>query len=170
MTFGIYCYSDKKDNSIVYVGKDSHIDTNNRKYDHQSPSKYEHQPFNRILQNNPNRYTYQVLVYDVADEQTLNALEIQYIRQLKPRFNFTEGGDGYGCGKNNPNYGGLSETHKQKISEARTKPYARVIRAGYTPYGTQRYGLNYKGKQLQKSTNKAKLERLAFEINNKENI
>lgn len=91
---GIYAYFDKKDNSVVYVGKDSYIDENRRDKEHHKPSRYWKQSFNRVLQNNPNRYTYQVLVYDVKDQETLNGLEIQYIRQLKPKFNFTDGGDG----------------------------------------------------------------------------
>ena len=94
MAKGIYCYIDKKGNQIVYVGKDSNIDKNKRHIAHLAPSKYNEQPINRILQNNPDRYTYQVLVWRVEDENTLNALEIQYIRQLQPRFNFTDGGDG----------------------------------------------------------------------------
>lgn len=91
---GIYCYIDKKDNKIVYIGKDSHIERNKRHKTHMNPSRYDKQPFNRILQNNPNRYTYQVLVWNVKDQETLNALEIQNIRQLKPKFNYTDGGDG----------------------------------------------------------------------------
>lgn len=94
---GIYAYFDKKDNSVVYVGKDSNIDKGKRRIDHKSPSKYDAQPFNRIVQNNPNRYTYQVLVWNAKDQETLTSLEIQYIRQLKPKFNFTDGGDG-SCG------------------------------------------------------------------------
>ena len=94
---GIYAYFDKKDNSVVYVGKDSYIDEGKRRIDHKSPSKYDAQPFNRIVQNNPNRYTYQVLVWNAKDQETLTSLEIQYIRQLKPKFNFTDGGDG-SCG------------------------------------------------------------------------
>ena len=91
---GIYAYFDKKDNSVVYIGKDSNIDKNKRKTSHMISSNYNSQPFNRILQSNPNRYTYQVLVWNVKDQETLNALEIQYIRQLKPKFNYTDGGDG----------------------------------------------------------------------------
>lgn len=91
---GIYAYFDKKDNSVVYVGKDSSIEKNKRHREHMYKSNYNKQAINRILQNNPNRYTYQVLVWNVKDQETLNALEIQYIRQLKPKFNFTEGGDG----------------------------------------------------------------------------
>lgn len=108
---GIYCYIDKKDNKIVYIGKDSHIERNKRHKTHISPSHYDKQPFNRILQNNPNRYIYQVLVWNVKDQETLNALEIQNIRQLKPKFNFTEGGDGMTGFKH-------SEESKKKISEA----------------------------------------------------
>ena len=108
---GIYAYFDKKDNSVVYVGKDSYIDEGKRRSDHKSPSKYDAQPFNRIVQNNPNRYTYQVLVWNAKDHETLTSLEIQYIRQLKPKFNFTDGGDG-SCGFKH------SEESKMKIGEA----------------------------------------------------
>ena len=108
---GIYAYFDKKDNSVVYVGKDSYIDEGKRRIDHKSPSKYDAQPFNRIVQNNPNRYTYQVLVWNAKDQETLTSLEIQYIRQLKPKFNFTDGGDG-SCGFKH------SEESKRKIGEA----------------------------------------------------
>ena len=108
---GIYAYFDKKDNSVVYVGKDSYIDEGKRRSDHKSPSKYDAQPFNRIVQNNPNRYTYQVLVWNAKDQETLTSLEIQYIRQLKPKFNFTDGGDG-SCGFKH------SEESKMKIGEA----------------------------------------------------
>lgn len=91
---GIYAYFDKKDNSVVYVGKDTSIEKNKRHREHLYKSNYNKQAINRILQNNPNRYTYQVLVWDVKDQETLTSLEIQNIRQLKPKFNFTDGGDG----------------------------------------------------------------------------
>src|SRR5574344_253484 len=109
---GIYCYIDKKDNKIVYIGKDSHIERNKRHKTHISPSHYDKQPFNRILQNNPNRYIYQVLVWNVKDQETLNALEIQYIRQLKPKFNFTDGGDGISGFRH-------SDETKEKISKSK---------------------------------------------------
>jgi len=111
MTLGIYCYVDKKDNQIVYVGKDSHLDENRRHKQHYQSCYYPFQQINKVLQNNPNRYTYQVLVWNVEDQETLNALEIQYIRQLNPKFNFTDGGEGL-----------LGFTHseetKKKISES----------------------------------------------------
>ena len=102
---------------------------------HFQSSKHYAQPINRILQQNPNRYTYQVLVWNVDSQERLNALEIQYIRQLKPKFNFTDGGDGSSGfkhsektrkkmsennkGENNPMYGKKhSEETKKKISES----------------------------------------------------
>lgn len=94
ITKGIYCYIDNKNNDIVYVGKDSSIDKNVRHKSHLSPSRYNYQKINQILQNNIDRYSYHILAFDVDTEERLNALEIQYIRQLKPKFNFTEGGDG----------------------------------------------------------------------------
>lgn len=37
---GIYKYTDLKTGDVVYVGKDSHIDKNSRRYDHSAPSNY----------------------------------------------------------------------------------------------------------------------------------
>lgn len=88
---GIYAYFDKKDNSVVYVGKDTSIEKNKRHREHLYKSNYNKQAINCILQNNPNRYVYQVLIWNVKDQETLTALEIQNIRQLKPKFNFTDG-------------------------------------------------------------------------------
>ena len=113
MTAGIYCYVDRKTHKIVYVGKDSNIHKNTRHRQHLSKSRYNAQPFNRVLQNNPNRYVYQVLVWDVATQDRLNALEIQYIRQLQPKFNFTNGGDGVSGLRH-------SEEAKRRISKAQS--------------------------------------------------
>lgn len=49
MSKGIYCYIDKKNNKIVYIGKDSHIDKDRRKRQHMQPSNANSQPFNKIL-------------------------------------------------------------------------------------------------------------------------
>ena len=136
MSKGIYCYIDKKDNQIVYVGKDSYIDKNKRHKEHLAPSNYNEQPINRILQNNPNRYIYQVLwEIDDCTNNHLNQMEIFYIKKYDPQFNFTEGGDGVSGfrhseetrkkisesqkGENNPMYGKKhSEESRKKISEA----------------------------------------------------
>lgn len=91
---GIYCYKDVKTNEIVYVGKDSHINEDRRHRQHLTPSGYDRQPFNRILQNNPTRYEYNVLKKGNFDNKWLSFLEIIFIKRYSPKFNFTVGGDG----------------------------------------------------------------------------
>ena len=113
MAKGIYCYIDNKDNQVVYVGKDSNIDKKKRHRQHLTPSNYNEQPINRILQNNPNRYIYQVLwEIDDCTDNHLNQMEIFYIKKYNPQFNFTEGGDGSSGFR-------YSEESKKRMSEAR---------------------------------------------------
>lgn len=150
MTNGIYCYIDKKTNKVVYVGKDSYIDAHKRHRDHLSPSRYNSQPFNRILQNNPDRYEYEVLKEGNFSENLLKALEIIYIRwygTFRPKtnhgYNFTIGGDGTSgykhsqetckkIGEANKGKKRSQETRKkisEKVSEARnTSGYFRVYK------------------------------------------
>ena len=112
MTKGIYYYIDKKDNQIVYVGKDSNIDKKKRHREHLAPPKYNEQPINRILQNNPDRYIYQVLwEIDDCTDNHLNQMEIFYIKKYDPQFNFTEGGEGTTGYKH-------SEESRKKMSES----------------------------------------------------
>lgn len=94
MTQGIYCYVDKKDNSIVYIGKDSYIHKEMRNKGHYRKSLYNDQPINRILQNNTNKYEYKVLEEGNISQKILNALEMVFIQRYNPKFNFTKGGDG----------------------------------------------------------------------------
>lgn len=94
MTQGIYCYIDKKTNSIIYVGKDSNIQHDTRNKEHFCKSKYNEQQINRVIQNNPNRYQYKVLKKGNFSQELLNSLEIIYIKRYNPLFNFTKGGDG----------------------------------------------------------------------------
>lgn len=124
MVLGIYCYVDKKDNSIVYIGKDSNIDKNVRRYAHRKPSQYNKQPFNRILQNNPERYEYKVLVKGVSDYHSLNQLEIFYIAMYNPKFNFTIGGESNVRlkGRDNPWFGRKHDKDTlRKISSIKNK-------------------------------------------------
>lgn len=110
--FGIYCYYDTlKDNEVVYVGKDSHIDENRRYKQHLSHYCYNEQQINRVLQNNPDRFKYKVLKKGNFSQNLLNALEIIYIRRYSPRFNYTIGGEG--------SFGRvLSEETKEKLRQA----------------------------------------------------
>lgn len=109
MAKGIYCYIDKKDNQIVYVGKDSNIHRNIRHKTHHQLSSYHTQVINRVLQNNINRYQYKILwTIDDCTTNHLNQMEIYFINKYNPKFNFTSGGDG----------GRLSVESRKKISQA----------------------------------------------------
>jgi len=110
---GIYAYVDTMDNSVVYVGKDSHIGENRRHKQHFQQSNYDRQPINRVLQNNPNRYEYKkVFVFDDIIDTELNQLEMQQIALFNPKFNFTKGGEGCKGFKH-------SEMARKKISNFR---------------------------------------------------
>lgn len=152
MTQGIYCYIDKKNNCIVYIGKDSYIDKNKRYKAHLMKSQKNNQLFNRVLQNNPKRYIYKILEEGNISQKILNALEMSFIQKYNPKFNFTKGGDGslgYKFSKESKmkmsknagrwNKGKkLSDSHKRKISESHkglthteeTKNKLRIINEG----------------------------------------
>ena len=59
---GIYCYIDKNNDEIIYIGKDSYIDTNKRHKSHIRKNDYNKQVINKILQNNPKRYQYKIII------------------------------------------------------------------------------------------------------------
>lgn len=91
--FGIYMFIDKKTSNIVYIGKDSHIDKSIRIKNHYQPCFKEAQPFNKVLQNNPDRY--EPSVYCRVDNiDDLNQLEFDLINLYRPKFNFRIGKDG----------------------------------------------------------------------------
>lgn len=94
MNGGIYCYIDKKDNSIIYIGKDSYINENRRHYAHTIKCNYDRQVINRVLQNDIERYEYRILEKNISSSKILNALEMSFIQKYNPKFNFTKGGDG----------------------------------------------------------------------------
>ena len=97
---------------IVYVGKDSHIYEDRRHKQHLHPCNYHKQPFNRVLQKNPERYSYDILREGDFEDNLLSALEIIYIRRHSPKFNYTIGGDGTRGFKH-------SDESKRKMSESR---------------------------------------------------
>lgn len=184
---GIYRYIDKQTNEVIYIEKDSNIDKNKRHKAHFSKSRYNAQPINRILQKNPNRYKYEIVYCGNFDNELLNTLEINEIAEYKPKYNFTNGGDGLYGHK-------LTEEHKQKISRAHkgkkktaktrekmsknnakywqgkhfSKEHKKNISNGLLKkYATiskqgkhnnqQRYGIRFKGKIIKKSCNKNNL-------------
>lgn len=95
---GIYRYWDTKKECVIYIGKDSDISINKRHRDHHTPSMYDDQKINRILQNNKGRYTYFILCDGYFTEEELNELEEEAIAIFNTYhgygFNFTKGGDG----------------------------------------------------------------------------
>lgn len=123
-------------------------------------------------------------------------MEIQYIRQLKPKFNFTDGGDGTSGfkhseetrkkmsesqkGENNPMYGKtLSEEARKKISEARnTTGFYRVckhksknIKQGFMwcyRYQNENKRRKFSSVSLSQLEKKVKAQNLPWEIINKE--
>lgn len=108
---GIYQYRDLKTGKVVYIGKDSNINKNKRHNDHIARSNYDSQPFNRILQNNPNRYEYSVIwAKDDCTDLKLNKMEILFGKIYNPKFNFGNFGKG-GSFKH-------TEETKRKISES----------------------------------------------------
>ena len=145
MAKGIYCYIDKENDKIVYVGKDSNINKNKRHRDHLAPSLYNAQPINRILQNNPDRYKYCALwEIDDCTDNHLNQMEIFYIKKYDPQFNFTEGGDGSSGFKH-------SEETKQKISKNNARYWKGKKRS---EEARQKMSEAQKGKTLSAKTRK----------------
>lgn len=86
-------FTDKKTGQIVYIGMDSHIDVKERIGAHYRPSAYDSQPFNRALQNNPDRYESKVYCYADSYED-MAQLEFDLINLFRPKFNYKHGGQG----------------------------------------------------------------------------
>ena len=134
-SYGIYKYVDNETGDIVYIGKDSHIDKTRRHKEHLNRSQYSKQVFNRVLQNNPERYSYSVW-YHVTSVEEMNQLEFDLINLYRPKFNFHHGG----CSKlidRNFKYTvtkyGVNRKGKQKyaINDVNQKPILQSIDSEY---------------------------------------
>lgn len=95
MVSGIYGYFDLVKEEIVYVGQS--VDIQDRHKQHLKPCRYDEQPFNKILQNNPNRYKFVALKTGDFSTDELNALETHYIAHYNTfydpnKFNYMIGG------------------------------------------------------------------------------
>lgn len=175
MSVGLYCYKDTfDDDSIVYIGKDSNIHRNKRHKEHINPSNYNLQQINRVLQNNPDRYKYEVLKSWESEEYSENldsALEILYIRRYSPKFNYTIGGDGVRGFK-------PTDETKKKISNSLKgrcgkdcgawKNYPRIIKRGFERDGRQKYAIIHNGKCIKSSVHLDRLEKYLESIKNGE--
>ena len=177
---GVYCYIDKTNNDVVYVGKDSNIHKDKRHHDHLQPSQYNKQHINRVLQNNPDRYSYNILcIFNPTNKPTnlLNSLEMSFIKHFNPIFNFTEGGEGStGLKHSEESKRKISEANKGRLKGIKKGPFteehkknlslnhadvsgennpayvnhARVIKAGFGK-GKQRYAIKKDGKKIKHS-------------------
>lgn len=107
MISGIYAYYDTFEDEIVYIGKSNKI--KHRHYQHISPSSKNRQKINRILQNNPKRYS--LIVLKKCDVELLDKWEMELIALFNPKFNFTNGGEGTVGFK-------MPQSAKDKISKA----------------------------------------------------
>lgn len=108
---GIYGYYDKKNQQMMYIGQSNDIERRHR--DHITPSRYNEQVVNRVLQNNPERYELVIIKSRPGlSKEDRDILEKHYIEFYNTfaddKFNFTTGGDG----------GLFSEETRKKISEA----------------------------------------------------
>lgn len=168
MTKGIYCYIDKKNDNIVYVGKDSHIDEGRRRRAHEQPHRYNEQQINRVIQGNPSRYRYEVLwKTDDCSDNHLNQMEMYFISEHKPMLNFTRGGDGAVGFKHSEEF----KTNRSNSYKGRNNPnykdFARVVKAGLSE-GQQRYLLVHQGVNIGISVDRKMLDALALLLNRDE--
>ena len=101
MSKGIYQYVDVNNGEVVYIGRDSNIHRNQRHKNHLNSSRYHDQPFNKVLQNNPQRYEYsKICEYEDLSDEELDYLEIKenlkhiFLHDSLPKFSYTIGGSG----------------------------------------------------------------------------
>ena len=168
MTKGIYCYIDKKNDNIVYVGKDSHIDEGRRQRAHEQPHRYNEQQINRVIQGNPSRYRYEVLwETDDCSDGHLNQMEMHFISEHKPMFNFTRGGDGAVGFKHSEEFKTNRSNSYKGQNNPNYKDFARVVKAGLSE-GQQRYLLVHQGINIGISVDRKMLDELALLLNRDE--
>lgn len=132
MTCGVYYYWDKEKDEFAYIGQSIDIE---RRHKQHLTIKESSIPFDKILQNNPERYEHNIMLH--CKRKDLNKEEELAVDLYQPKFNFKKGGQtgemsletrkkisetrikkGLSRGKNNCSYGGLSQEHKDKISKS----------------------------------------------------
>ena len=160
MSSGIYAYWDNVKNYYVYVGKDSNIDKKIRHNYHILESKYNEQQINRVLQNNPERYEYRVIMEGNYNNWQLDQMEKLCIKSFKtfkedyPErsvFNFTRGGEGIS---------GYKKSHKNFKYNA--------VKDGFQN-GEQKYCIRNKNRnRIISSMDKNELNDIAKKLNAKE--
>lgn len=99
MTCGIYYYWDNEKDELAYIGYSNNL--KRRDYEHRT-SKNSRIPFDLILQNNIERYSFELMLE--CDEDDLSNQEAIAILLYKPKFNFQSGGNNV-SGSNSPMWG-----------------------------------------------------------------
>lgn len=107
MTCGIYFYWDNEKDELAYIGKSVNCERRNREHYY-----HDNQKINKIIQNNPMRYNFYIMLKCLPEQ--LNEEEILAIQMYKPKFNFTNGGDGASYGNKNHM---KQEKHRQRLSK-----------------------------------------------------
>ena len=163
MTNGLYGYYDTEKEYVAYIGKDADIGNDARHKTHTRPSQYDKQAINRVIQKNPDRYTYFRFIEGEYNDETLNELEKEAIRLFKTYkydypernvFNFQKGGEGGFAGRqHSPNW--------------KQEDYT-VVKNGMDRDKQQYQILGRYGKVIKRSINKKKLEQLTNKLNKKE--
>ena len=108
MDYGIYGYLDNQTGDIIYIGKDSNIQTTERDRMHRAPSRKTKIKINEVIQSDPQRYDYVILATFLMEELMIVA-EKAFILQYKPEYNkhFNENNKGV-------IHGGQAEYYKQQ--------------------------------------------------------
>lgn len=78
----IYSYIEIATDEVVYIGVDSNGHYKKRHTSHLSPSLKERQKINKILQDNPEKYSYKVICI-CADEDEMLDIEASLIMGLR---------------------------------------------------------------------------------------
>ena len=135
MICGIYFYRDLKKDEVIYVGQSRNIYERHRS--HLAQSNYDAQPINKVIQNDPPRYNLEIERRCSIEE--LNDLEIQYIKLLNPKFNFTKGGDFIPPVKTKTHKYTLWDTKKvyyiSHKNQSRNRPFRLYYNGWYVPCG-----------------------------------
>lgn len=87
MTCGIYYYWDNQKDEMAYIGMSKNIQRRHHEHLNQKNTRI---PFDKILRNNPEKYSLELMLACTEDE--LSNQEILAISMYNPKFNFTKGG------------------------------------------------------------------------------
>ena len=144
---GLYGYWDNIKKRVIYIGQAKDIER--RLNAHMNKSRYDAQPINQILQNNPERYESFILADGEFTTDELNELEYEAVEMFKTNrykypenegFNFRDGGNVYK----------YSEESKRKMSKSHKgkEPWNKGKTGCYSEETLQKKSESMKGKNI----------------------